>query len=140
MKQNKFLKVASIIMIVGAALGIILGIVYLLGVGLLAAALQIGDKMGLLYVSGILIIVASVAQLVAGIMGVKACKEPQKAKACIVWGIIIVVLSVLSVILSLAAGGDFKISNAILNLVVPILYIVGAVQVNNAYKSTQNTF
>lgn len=140
MKQSNFLKVASIIMIVGAALGIITGAIFLAGVGLLGALLEAHDSMALLYASGALIIVASAIQLIAGIIGLKACKQPEKAKTCIIWGIIIVVLSVASIILSLAAGGDFNITNTILNFVVPVLYIVGAVQLNNAYQANQNTF
>ena len=43
------------------------------------------------------------------------------------WGIVIAVLSIISLVISLIGGGDFNITMA-LNLLVPGLYIYGAMQ------------
>ena len=127
-KGSGFLKVTGILMIIGGALSIILSIVGILGIAALAV-INVGSiSMGLLYVSGILAIVSSVVELIAGIVGVKHCKNPEKAKACIVWGAIVAVLTVVSAILTVAGGSAFPWVSLLIGLVVPVLYIIGAVK------------
>ena len=58
-------------------------------------------------------------------------RDRQKAAACIKWGIIIAVLSIISMIIGLVAGGEFSFTSLILNLLVPGLYIYGAIQTKN---------
>ena len=82
----------------------------------------------MLYASTILVIVASVIQLIAGIKGVGACNAPQKAASCVKWGIVIAVLTVISIVLGLVGGGEFSITNLVLNLLLPGLYVYGALQ------------
>ena len=128
MKGQKFLKVTSILMIIG---GVIAGIIAILGIGALAALVETGEGTGLLYASSIIVTLASVIQFIAGIKGIGACNAPQKAAACIKWGIIIAVLSIISMIIGLVAGGEFSFTSLILNLLVPGLYIYGAIQMKN---------
>lgn len=131
MKGQKFLKVTSILMIIGGVIGVIAGIIAILGISALAALMETGEGTGLLYASSTIVTLASVIQFVAGIKGIGACNAPQKAAACIKWGVIIAVLSIISMIIGLAAGGDFSITSLILNLLVPGLYIYGAIQMKN---------
>ena len=72
-------------------------------------------------------IVSAVAELIAGIIGVANCKKPDKAGSCIVWGIIVAVLSVAGTILNSVGGGSFSAFSLILGLVLPVIYIIGAV-------------
>ena len=65
---------------------------------------------------------------IAGIIGVLNAEKPQKAKACIVWGALVAVLSVAGKILGVAGGGDFNAFSLVLGLVLPVLYIIGAVK------------
>lgn len=126
-KGTGFLKVTGILMIIGGAISVILGIIAALGV---AALVYISDgtvSSALLYTSVILMIVSAVAELVAGIIGVTNCKKPEKAGSCIVWGIIVAVLSVAGTILNSVGGGSFSAFSLILGLVLPVLYIIGAV-------------
>ena len=51
-----------------------------------------------------------------------------KAEGCIKWGIIIAVLSIVSMIIGVVGGGDFNITSLLLNLLLPGLYAYGAVQ------------
>lgn len=125
---QKFLKVTSILMIIGGILAVIVGIMAVLGVSALAALAGSAEGMGLLYVSSILVIVASVIELIAGIKGLGACKAPDKAAKCVKWGIIVAVLSIISMIINLVGGGDFNITNLILNLLLPGLYVYGALK------------
>lgn len=124
-KGATFLKVTGIIMIVGGALGIILGIVALIAA--IAANALAGGAGGLLVVAALIALVGSVLQLIAGIIGVKNCNKPEKAQTCIVWGAIVAALNVLSVVLTVAQGGDIAVSG-ILGIVVPALFIFGAIK------------
>ena len=125
-KGSGFLKVTGILMIIGGSLGLILGIIAIAGVGLLAAVSDGAISSTLLTVSCLFIIVSAVAELVAGIIGIKNCKAPEKATSCIVWGIIVAVLCIAGEIFSVASGSSFNVLSVILGLVLPVLYIIGA--------------
>ncbi len=125
-KGTGFLKVTGILMIIGGAVSIILSIIAALGIAALAYISDGTVSSALLYASVILMIVSAVAELVAGIIGVANCKKPDKAGSCIVWGIIVAVLSVAGTVLNSVGGGSFSVFSLILGLVLPVLYIIGA--------------
>lgn len=125
-KGTGFLKVTGILMIIGGGISIIMGIIAALSVAALAYIAG-GDSSALLYASVVLMLVSAVAELVAGIIGVVNCKKPEKAGVCIAWGIIVAVLSVAGTILNSVGGGTFSVFSLILGLVLPVLYIIGAV-------------
>ena len=122
-KGSGFLKVTGILMIIGGGLSIILGIVSLLGVAVIASALE---AYGLWVFAAILALAGAIIELVTGIVGVVNCKKPEKATACLVWGIIVAVVDILSNVLSVAAGGSFSVASLFLGLVLPVLFIIGA--------------
>ena len=131
MKGQKFLKVTSILMIICGVIGAIGGVIAILGISALAAFMESTEGTGLLYASALILTLASVIEFIAGIKGVGACNAPHKAAACIKWGVIIAVLSIISMIIGVAGGGKFNITSLILNLLVPGPYIYGAVQMKN---------
>ena len=113
-------------MMIGGSISILLTIIALSGVAAMIA-LVLGNAM--LYISSIVLLLASsVAQLVAGIIGIKNCKNPEKAQSCITWGIIVAALCVLGEILSSIGGGSFSFFSLSLGLVLPALYTVGAIK------------
>lgn len=126
MKGRKFLKVTGILMIIGGAFGIIGGIVAIIGAGALAAVLE--TSAGGLMLASALILASAVFQLIAGIMGVKNCDKPEKAQSCIVIGVIVAILSVAGNVISNVLGSDFNIINYATGLIIPVLYIIGAVK------------
>ena len=126
MKGRKFLKVTGILMIIGAAFGIIGGIVAMIGVGAMAAVLETSAG-GLMFAS-VLILASAVFQLIAGIMGVKNCDKPEKAQSCLVMGVIVAILSVAGNVTSSVLGSSFNITSYVTGLVIPVLYIIGAVK------------
>ena len=126
MKGRKFLKVTGILMIIGGAFGIIGGIVAMIGSGALAAVLE--TSAGGLMLASALILVSAVFQLIAGIMGVKNCDKPEKAQSCLVMGVIVAILSVAGNVISNVLGSDFNIINYATGLIIPVLYIIGAVK------------
>ena len=115
-------------MIIGGVIGIIAGIIAILGVSALVALTGSAEETGLLYAGSIIVTVASVIEFIAGIKGLGACKMPQKADACIKLGIIIAVLSIVSMIVNVVGGGEFNVTSLILNLLVPGAYVYGAIQ------------
>ena len=126
MKGRKFLKVTGILMIIGGAFGIIGGIVAVIGAGALAAVLE--TSAGGLMLASALILASAVFQLIAGIMGVKNCDKPEKAQSCLVMGVIVAILSVSGNIISNVLGSDFNIFSYATGLIIPVLYIIGAVK------------
>ena len=126
MKGRKFLKVTGILMIIGGAFGIIGGIVAMIGAGALAAVLE--TSAGGLMLASALILASAVFQLVAGIMGVKNCDKPEKAQSCLIMGVIVAILSVAGNVISNVLGSDFNIINYVAGLIIPVLYIIGAVK------------
>ena len=125
MKGSKFLKVTGILMIVFGALALILSIVAAIGLAALVA-LELNTCQYTAAV--ILMLVGSIFELIAGIVGVKNCNKPEKAGTCMVWGIIVIALSVLSNVLTLVGNPDnFSIVNLLTGLVIPVLYLIGAV-------------
>ena len=126
MKGRKFLKVTGILMIIGGAFGIIGGIVAMIGAGALAAVLE--TSAGGLMLASALILARAVFQLIAGIMGVKNCDKPEKAQSCLVMGVIVAILSVSGNIISNILGSSFNILSYATGLVIPVLYIIGAVK------------
>ena len=128
MKGRKFLKVTGILMIIGGAFGIIGGIVAMIGAGALAAVLE--TSAGGLMLASALILASAVFQLIAGIMGVKNCDKPEKAQSCLVMGVIVAILSVAGNVISNVLGSDFNILSYATGLIIPVLYIIGAVKNN----------
>ena len=126
MKGRKFLKVTGTLMIIGGAFGIIGGIVAMIGAGALAAVLE--TSAGGLMLASVLILASAVFQLIAGIMGVKNCDKPEKAQSCLVMGVIVAILSVSGNIISNVLGSSFNILSYATGLVIPVLYIIGAVK------------
>lgn len=125
-KGSGFLKVTGILMIIGGGISIILGIIAALGVAALAYISDGEISSAMLYASVALMIVSAVTQLIAGIIGVKNCKKPEKAGTCMVWGVIVAVLCVVGTILNSVGGGSFSVFSLLLGFVLPVLYIIGA--------------
>lgn len=127
-KGSTLLKVSGILMIIGGALALVFAIIAILGVATLVYLSNGELSSGILYASCVLSLIAGVAELVAGIIGVKNWNKPEKAKTCICWGVIVAVLSILGVVLSVVGGGSFSIISLLLGLALPVLYIIGAVR------------
>lgn len=125
---QKFLKITSILMIVGGIIAVIAGVLAILGLSALTALSGNTEGIGLLYASSILVTVVSVIEIIAGVKGLKACKAPETAGKCVTWGIVIAILSIISLVIGLIGGGDFNIVNLALNLLVPGLYVYGALK------------
>jgi len=136
-KNNKFLKVTGILMIISGSIGLLAGIFILLfGVVLGIAAIHnpapgVNQVVGLVETGVALALVGTVVQFIAGVVGVKNAKNPEKAGLCIVLGILNALLILTSLILDYIGGGVHNFYNVFLilfGLVVPTLYLLGAFQ------------
>ena len=125
----KFLKVTSILMIIGGALSGITCLLGIAGVALLAAVADSHAAALLLYLALALALAAAVVEFIAGLKGLKTCKTGENADKCVVLGAVIAGITVLSTVINLAGGGKVNITSILLSLVVPGLYIYGAMQV-----------
>ncbi len=131
---SKMLKVTGILMIIGGALALVIALIAVIGIAAaasLAAGALGGGIIALAVIASILALLGGGIELAAGILGVKNWNQPAKAQSCIVFGAIIIALSVLSNILNLASGSEFNLFSLLLGLVLPVLYLIGAVQLKN---------
>lgn len=131
---SKMLKVTGILMIIGGALALVIALIAVIGIAAaasLAAGALGGGIIALAVIASILALLGGGVELAAGILGVKNWNQPAKAQSCIVFGAIIIALSVLSNILNLASGSEFNLFSLLLGLVLPVLYLIGAVQLKN---------
>ena len=127
MKGHKFLIVTGILMIISSIFSIIVG-VFVGGLGALAAGAGAASGLTFNYYAVLLLTLAGgICQLIAGIVGVKHSKSTENAKKCVAWGIVVIVFAVLSNILSVANGNSFNVANVLTGLLVPGLYIYGAI-------------
>ena len=113
---------------IGGIIAVIAGVIAILGVSALVALAGGAEGIGLLYASSILVTITSVIEIIAGAKGLKACKVPENAGKCVTWGIVIAVLSIISMVIGLIGGGEFNITSLVLNLLVPGLYVYGALK------------
>lgn len=127
-KGRTLLKVVGILNIIFGIFGIIGGIMLLLGGNLLGALgaaagdVEAGAAIGALStVAAIISMASSILLIIAGAVAVKRCNEI--SSTCFVWGIILVLIQVISLIFSITSGG-FSPMNLI-GLVLPLLYLVG---------------
>ena len=128
MKGKTYLKVTGILLLIGGILGVLCYglLTLLLGVALVDQ----GTGSGAIPVTAIVVVyvIASIIQLVAGVMGIKGCNKSSKADGCFKIGIVVLIISILAAIVNMAGAG-FTFSGilyALFGLVVPGLYIYGA--------------
>ncbi len=132
------LKTAGILMIVFGAVGVL---VYLALLGVLAGVAFVTD--GIFSVSkdvvGMsLLSAASAVELIAGILGLKAVKKPERARVCRVWGILALVLGLAALLSILLRGQDLGFWLSIpLAAVTPVAYLIGASRLTAAPEHTE---
>ena len=72
-----------------------------------------------LKVTGILMIIGS--------KGAKHCQNPDMAHSCMIWGIVVAVFCVLGNLFYVIGGKGFDVTSLLTGLLLPALYIYGAV-------------
>jgi len=139
MEKNKLLKVSSILMIIGGAFLAIMALIMFIGGELVAsiigstaeedsdiatAAVKVAT-----IILGIAFLIEAAAYIAAGVIGV----QQKSAKTCFVVAIIVIVVCGIGAIMNIVEG-QFT---GIVSLVVPILYLVGAIQLRKAAQQAE---
>lgn len=119
---SSFLRVCGILMIIGAILGLVFAVLAVIVIRQPGSGLNTPIH----WVSVVLAFVGSAIELIAGILGVRYANRPEKAKTCIVCGVLVILMTLLSQVISAVSGGEVNFLNALTGLLVPILYVIGA--------------
>lgn len=146
------LKVVSIIMMIGGIISAVFSCIIAIVVGAGSALLtqpeaqdalnsalkESGmDKsaaapvMGLLWFGVIIIVVSSIIEIIAGVKGKNNWNNPPMATNMMVLGIVCAVLSIIGNILFATSGAGMQIVSILAGLVLPVLYIIGTIQLKN---------
>ena len=128
-KGKGLLKVTGILLIIFGAIAAVISLAAIAGGGLAATSgSAIGAAAGGIAIfAGFILLVGAALELIAGIFGVKNCDKPDKSQSCLVLGILMLVIQVISMIVSISAG-SFNFFTTIIGLILPVLYTIGAVQ------------
>jgi len=118
--------VVSILLIIGGALSIIsgFGLFGLISLVNAAGGYYAGPSVGLIVITGIIAIVAGAYELIVGIIGVRNADKPAQGGLLFTLGIGLCVITLISMILTIAAGGNAF--SGILGFVLPVLFLIGA--------------
>ena len=119
---SSFLRVCGILMIIGAILGLVFAVLAVIVIRQPGSGLNTPIH----WVSVVLAFVGSAIELIAGNLGVRYADRPEKAKTCIVCGVLVILMTLLSQVISAVSGGEVNFLNALTGLLVPILYVIGA--------------
>ena len=127
--SNKLLKITSILMIISGAIGTGIGLLAILGIAVAGSEMnKLGMSIGVMVLIVILATAGGIINLVAGILGVINSSKPEKAKILIIFGIISLVVLLLGNIIDFAVGDGFNALNLLRGVVLPALYLSGALQ------------
>ncbi len=116
------LKVTGILMVIFSSLALILMLISMLALGALGSFFA---GSGIAAASTVLILFAflpTIFEFVTGILGIANANKPEKAGICLAFGILVIVLTVVSII---SNGFEWT---SLTGLVLPVLYLIGAVQ------------
>lgn len=131
MPGKNYIKVTSILFVIGAAISIVIYTVSGLLLGYAAA--DTGEKLGwIIVVMCLFYTLLSVLQFIASVKGIKGCSSKEAAPSLKRWGYLLIAITLLSGITNFAQAilnGQSVISSAVsvlFGLILPALYIYGA--------------
>ena len=144
-KGSKLLKIVSIIMMIGGIVSAVFSVI-LAGLGTavmtqpevsnavdsaLAAngySGSTGPVMAVIWIAVVVSVVCAVVEIIAGVKGKKNWNNPAAAQGMMILGIVCAALSLVSNILFATGGLGVQIVSILSGMVLPVLYIVGTVQ------------
>ncbi|MCM1194871.1 MAG: hypothetical protein NC099_00680 [Corallococcus sp.] len=143
MEKNKLLKVSSILMIVCGAFLALMALIFFAAGDLVsgiiggaiedsgadAATIEAAVRL-MIIILGVVYLIDAAAYIAAGVIGVMQ----KSSKACFITAIVVIVVCGIGAIMDIIYGQWFS---ALLGLVIPVLYLVGAIQLRNAAKANE---
>lgn len=137
MPGKNYIKVASVLLVIGAVISII--IYPIAGLLLEYATVKTGESLGWLFVAVcVFYSVLAVLQLIASVKGIKCCNDKDASSGLKKWGWILLVISLISGIASFVQtvlNDGSIITSAVgilIGLILPALFIHGAALNENA--------
>lgn len=131
MPGKGFIKVTSVLFIIGAIISVI--VYTIAGLFLGYATVKTGEGMGWIFVVVCLFYtLLAVLQLIASAKGIKGCNDKNAAPDLKRWGYILIVVALISGIVNLVqttlSGKSIAIGalSVLIGLLLPILYVYGA--------------
>ena len=142
MEGKNYLKVTGILMIIFAGIGFIWVPISIANISTLAVYSKyfanIKLNVDILYASFVVLLIMYLVELAAGILGIVYCQKPEKAKICLIAGVVLLILTILGDILQMIGYSESNLAfSLITGGILPVLYIVGAV-LNSKYNG-ENT-
>jgi hypothetical protein len=132
------LKVSGILLIIIGAIYTLLGVLALGGSFSQAVVEQTmaltGATATVIRIGAIIMLAMGLFELIVGILGVKNCDKPEKAQTCFVAGIMLVLLVLVNAIMAVMKG-SFVWYFTVIDLLFPILYLVGALKNKEASRT-----
>ena len=139
---SMLLKVMSIIMMIAGIIGAVASFIFAIVVGVFqtaAIAVAADGKpingaapvLGLLWVGVIILVAGAVVEIIAGVKGKNNWNNPAQAQSMMILGIVTAVLSLIGDILFATGSHSVQFFTIISGLVVPVLYIIGTIQLKN---------
>jgi len=139
------LKVVGILFIIRGVILLIIALLAMLGAAMMQnpETLQALEQQGVAvdvsggaaWLAAIVALVAAALDLVTGILGVKNSKKPEKAQTCFIMGIIIIAFLIVNAAIS-AVDGSLNIIWTAISLVLPVLYLWGALKNKEALSGS----
>lgn len=139
MKGSKMLRIISIVMMVLAIIGIVSALITMVGGAACAAASTgiegedgeiVAAAGGMIIVFGVIMLIGYLIELVAAVLGVKNWDKPEKAKSCMIIGVIILVIQLIGGIGGMVNNGfNFDtVWSLVAGVAIPVVYVAGAFQ------------
>lgn len=135
LKGRTLLKVTGVIFIILSVLGLLASLV------LIAAGLASGTEGGMAWgvlvavmTLGVLAVLISAFGLVSGILGVKWCARPDKARVLFVLGMVLAAGAALSLLIDLSSDGISSSAGDVVRLSLAALYTLGAWRNRQAFQ------
>lgn len=121
------LKVTGILFIIFGAVSVVVTLIgVFMGTFFVAAGMSVT---GAVVVVGIIIMcLGGLLEFLAGIFGVKNCDKPEKCNTCIVYGVLIIALTLVGNLMN----GFYWTS--VFGYILPVLYFIGAIQNKSAAR------
>ena len=147
-KGSKLLKIVSIIMMIGGIVGAVFSFIAAIIAGLGTAVMaqpevsnavdsalaangysgSTAPVMAVIWIAVVISVVCAVVEIIAGVKGKKNWDNPEAAQGMMILGIVCAVLSLISNILFATGGLGVQIVSVLSGMVLPVLYIVGTIQ------------
>ena len=139
-RGNLFFKIICVLMIIGAAISIILGIIGVIGCMIFADDPAYESTWSMILASAVIAVAAGILQLIAGIVGIRNVDKPENATTCIIFGAVSLAANIVDQLFSNSLSDASTLSTAsaiFISLAIPILYMIGVILNKKEYLSTK---